>query len=554
MRTTTHSSGRQSAGASDEQQPRAPPASRDLPGFYFDAERNRYFPLSSRSGQGRRESESVQDSTSHTKGGCRASPNVNFNVLQILHKRELGANSSLRNACASNTFKQEYLETQASKPWVWSYREISGSADGAVEEFYANIQTNEGLQGANVITWGDSNGIFGVCEIMQSSAAEDGNDLLKPQQIFPPLGEVRLADTRSPPHLVPSRLGLISSSKVTAIRRLRNALDVDHGSMICTTLGSAWEGGAIYLLKQKQVYDECWRNGQHLPLNIVRCAVMDCSVWTAAYCAPTKATLGTSKGAVLVHLETSALTWLVHSKSDVLSQQCDLTGNLIFCGFRNGYISMVDIRSPLSRPRRMPFMQTRQEASSSTWRERNASRKEMVRKGLGVRQMEMQPKTTAAEVAQNFCESMRMKSAVCSLVLLQSDETYLLASAMNGDINLWDRRLVEKGPVLTYEGNHNTHSMLSLGVDASESLLASGGEDRTIRIWGLRSGRLLQTISGLPGVVHGFSSPTEFGNSRVNGWKSCLAEPLIKESHAWRMWLGLSSGLMYMHGAATNMV
>ena len=27
---------------------------------------------------------------------------------------------------------------------------------------------------------------------------------------------------------------------------------------------------------------------------------------------------------------------------------------------------------------------------------------------------------------------------------------------------------------LTYEGNYNTHSMLSLGVDASESLLLSG--------------------------------------------------------------------------------
>ena len=49
-----------------------------------------------------------------------------------------------------------------------------------------------------------------------------------------------------------------------------------------------------------------------------------------------------------------------------------------------------------------------------------------------------------------------------------------LHSCNNIQINLWDRRLCEKGSVLTYEGNYNTHSMLSLGVDASESLLMSG--------------------------------------------------------------------------------
>lgn len=33
---------------------------------------------------------------------------------------------------------------------------------------------------------------------------------------------------------------------------------------------------------------------------------------------------------------------------------------------------------------------------------------------------------------------------------------------------------MDKGPVLTYEGNQNSHSLIGLGVDASESLLASG--------------------------------------------------------------------------------
>jgi hypothetical protein len=53
-------------------------------------------------------------------------------------------------------------------------------------------------------------------------------------------------------------------------------------------------------------------------------------------------------------------------------------------------------------------------------------------------------------------------------------EFFLHSCCDDNQINLWDRRLCQKGPVLMYEGNYNTHSMLSLGMDASESLLMSG--------------------------------------------------------------------------------
>eukprot|EP00250_Pteridium_aquilinum_P004969 c1513_g1_i1 orf=124-1698(-) len=522
-------------------------SSRDIPGFYYDAERNRYFPTSSRGGQHQRKSELIQQNTRSFKDECTSSPNIESKVLQILSKREVGLNSRLGSSCTGNTFKQKYLETQASKPWIWSYG-ASTQADCAVEEFYAHIQTNEGLKGARVVTWGNNNGLDGVYEVMQSTTAKNVNVLVKPERIFPQSVAPLSTHPAGPPGLIPSSMVRVSSSKVTAIRKLRNTKDEDNGSLIFTTLGSGLEGGAIYLLKQRQVYDGSWNNGQPLPLETVRCAVTDSSVWTAAYCACDKATLGTSKGAALVHLETSSLRWLVHSRSDVLSQQCDLTGNLIFCGFRNGFIAMVDIRSSLTTPRRMPLIHTRPVSSSSSsfLRDKNALLKEAAENHVHWRQKRVPFRDKAAKVAQNFCETMRMQSAVCSLVLLHSDETYLLASAMNGDINLWDRRLVEKGPVLTYEGNQNSHSLLHLGVDASESLLASGGEDCGMRIWSLRSGKLLQTISGLPGIVHTFSSTSESTHSFVDS--------SINDSHTWRMWLGSSAGLMYMHGSATDSV
>jgi hypothetical protein len=45
-------------------------------------------------------------------------------------------------------------------------------------------------------------------------------------------------------------------------------------------------------------------------------------------------------------------------------------------------------------------------------------------------------------------------------------------------------------------------------------MICLGGENSTLRIWSIQSGRLLQTISGLPGVVTGFGSPSESGGYR----------------------------------------
>lgn len=41
-------------------------------------------------------------------------------------------------------------------------------------------------------------------------------------------------------------------------------------------------------------------------------------------------------------------------------------------------------------------------------------------------------------------------------------------------IQQWDRRMVEKGAVRTYEGHYNTHTTLQLGIDPTETFLISG--------------------------------------------------------------------------------
>lgn len=531
---------------------------KDLPGFYFDVERNRYFPKSFRSGRsgpGRQEIKNLeQEKALKNKVECEPSSNVDTGVLQLLHQREVGR-SPVPGSCKSTTaFKRQYLEIQTSQPRVWSYRGFPGSADGAVEQFHANFQTHEGFKEANVLACGGSNISFGICEILQSNDAKVKDHAYYPRPLFPSDGSN--IGTERPPHLSPPQSLPISSSKLTAIKRLGTGQDAHDGSVILTTLGSAGEGGALYLLKQGQYEDECWENGQPLPFNIQRSVFTDCSVWTTACSGSAKATLGTSRGAALVNLDRSSLEWLFHSKSDVLSQQCDSTGNIVLSGFRNGSISTVDTRVPLPRPRRLPARQNSQELSLSAWRQQRVSIHGHIKKSSSSKFRHgvagKYSRTQADDRTYSHAKSMQMGSAICSMVLLHSDETYLLASSMNGNIQLWDRRLVEKGPVLSYEGNCNSHSMLQLGIDPSETLFASGGEDCSIRIWSLRSGKLLQTISHLPSPAYRVCSPIELGRSTTYGWSSTFKDNVYEQEHAWGMWIGSFSELLYVHSGATH--
>ncbi|KAH7442126.1 hypothetical protein KP509_03G072100 [Ceratopteris richardii] len=456
-------------------------------------------------------------------------PDVDNNALQILFDREIG------NPHRASAFQKEYMKIKAHKPRIWSYGPTS-CADGAVEEIITCIQTEEGLKRANIIVWGDSKGFLGVSEVFRPGFTDDRSPIEEPKCIFPCSQELTSVSAYLPPCLAPVHLSRKSSSKITAIKKLKTINEVDNESLIYTTLGSGFQGGTLHIFKCCDTDD-----GFDQQILSATCAVMDCSVWTASYASPEKATLGTSEGAAVVELERSVLRWLIRSQSDILSQECDLQGNLVFCGFRNGYISMIDMRAPSSMPKRMPSMHDRSNTTSSvlTFSKARSKKSEKGNKNLIHAKKENRPfRDKATEIAKNFTECMRMNSAVCSLLLLRSDESYLLASAMNGDIYLWDRRHLGKGPVLTYKGNQNSYLPLCLGVDASEALLASGGEDAAVRIWSLHSGKLLQIISQLPAIVYNFSTPTNSTSLSYAG-AGC---------HAWKMWLGTSAGVMYLHG------
>ncbi|KAL0352633.1 UNVERIFIED_CONTAM: hypothetical protein Sangu_0844600 [Sesamum angustifolium] len=137
-----------------------------------------------------------------------------------------------------------------------------------------------------------------------------------------------------------------------------------------------------------------------------------------------------------------------------------------------------------------------------------------------------------------------MPSSICCLASLKLWDRYFLASSMDGSIKLYDHRLTHRGPVQSYEGNVNSHTRIELGIDPSEKVVMSGGEDCYIRLWNIKSGELLfkdRFMNSIPSTVcwpriGGLLELTKDGQDHRCYW----------QDHSLGAWLGSYEGVFYM--------
>ncbi|KAJ6846006.1 uncharacterized protein M6B38_278185 [Iris pallida] len=261
-----------------------------------------------------------------------------------------------------------------------------------------------------------------------------------------------------------------------------------------------------------------------------------------------------NSGAALIDLETRASSWVYRTRSDILSQQFDHSGNIVLCGQRNGAIIAVDVRQKQSRCLEVPS--TSLTTSSSVRHDKRSTKQKF-------------------EIKDTSTSGPFLPSSVCSLVALRSDDQYFLGGSMDGSIKLFDRRLLQRGAVQSYEGHVNSHSNLQLGVNPSETLILSGflsscltlslvfcwaiftfhrskksisgGEDCCVRMWSLKSSELVFEENVSNSIIS-----TVCWRRGMDGFlrRSTLFEdnPLeINHSHG--AWLGSVDGIHYMHVA-----
>lgn len=300
-----------------------------------------------------------------------------------------------------------------------------------------------------------------------------------------------------------------------------------------TTLGSGDSRGSVYILNLTKALDyDASAVRLHKSSTI---ASFNHTIWTAdCNNNGTRAVIGTNSGAALIDLETRASSWVYRTRSDILSQQFDHSGNIVLCGQRNGAIIAVDVRQKQSRCL---------EVSSTSL---TTSGVHKVFRPPPVRHDKRSTKQKF-EIKDTSTSGPFLSSSVCSLVALRSDDQYFLGGSMDGYIKLFDRRLLQRGAVQSYEGHVNSHSYLQLGVNPSETLILSGGEDCCVRMWSLKSSKLVFEENVSNSIVS-----TVCWRRGMDGFlrRSTLFEDNPLEiNHSLGAWLGSVDGIHYMHVA-----
>ncbi|KAL5197770.1 hypothetical protein ABZP36_001282 [Zizania latifolia] len=479
----------------------------ELPGFYYDPEKNRYFPIRGPiPGAATRlppPPPPADPPLSQAAEGCRK----RARQAELLHAREMYGGGVIVSNNRKSTFMRQCQYAQASQPMVWKYKGTTLVADRALQQLYAMIQTPNGLKESRLVVTGSMNGtvrLYGLGTAVTSF--EDEMEFL-PEPAWTPLLKQKASVNSALASMWSCETAFSNfSSSVTCIKKLEHhfpdAANTNSSiqralypqlaaytihiivSMIAhilkcafhflyftcnffmslvyltsqnmvATLGSGESGGSVYIMDLSNTIDFAMGSLSAYRQNNIRIASIDRTIWTADCNSDgTQAVIGTNCGAALLNLETRAFLWLYHCKSDILSQQLVQSGNVVLCGLRNGSIVPVDIRQ-----------------------NHNDHRTELASPGTARRTVPLPPRrrnrwrTQAGNTKSSRAVS--MSSAVCSLVALSSDEHYFLGSSMDGFIKLFDLRLIQKGPIQSYAGHTNSHTHLPLVVDPSETLLMS---------------------------------------------------------------------------------
>ncbi|XP_006341894.1 DDB1- and CUL4-associated factor 4 [Solanum tuberosum] len=462
---------------------------KELPGFYYDAEKNRYFPIKGPipgSSKKRKSPSPIVSTKERDKGKCMKSRSN-----KLLHVREL-CGKVIASRKGKLNFQMEFLKKQASYPQIWKYDGTQRIVNSALEHLTVDQNTPEGLVQTDILLTGGMNGSLCIFEV--GKVGQEFNQGVKclPDRVWPLKDRYGEGYYDSPGHVwrprgaflhMPSNISCIKMSQ----KHPAPVSDASLKHILITTLGAESSGGTVNILNLSEPLDL----NSSIPTDRTRIseiASFECTVWTADCSHDQKqAVVGTNRGAAMLDIETGVKSWVCRSKSDVFSIQFDNSENIVLCGLRNGTILSIDTRQkPGEFSGRLPQNRIPCHSNGSSSRFKSSARDSFQIKGK-----------------MYHCNTISMPSSVCCLASLRLYDQCFLASSMDGSIKLYDLRLM-RGAIQSYEGNKNSHSRIQLGVDPSEIMVMSGGEDYHLRLWSIKSGELLfddKFMDSIPSVV-----------------------------------------------------
>eukprot|EP00873_Tetraselmis_striata_P023994 jgi/Tetstr1/444258/TSEL_032150.t1 len=469
---------------------------RDLPGFYWDEGKGRYFKIPPGGGPSRparppkqktparSTSRAGRDSKADSKGQRqrlqppaqkghqRREPSGKRrdhlqSLLALLRGRERGCiyASGMRGRPASaHTVQASVHEVRAksmsaSGPLAGTPSlSLAGQATSAVEFFPLQTQTDSGLKCMPSLLCGSSSE---KCITQLTFLPSDGDNL--PFDMNPAWrSQYRPNVTIAYKHTSPS----------TCISPWRSAPD-EHPSMVgfCWLGGGALPGEFSFHSAQGVVGAAASAHRSHRPFRTAFPRQASVHVRGTIWCSDMlpgrpHVALGTSAGSLLYDLERGGqgnrpLLSLPAHGSDVLTQVY-YGESSVLRGLRNGWINLIDTRQAYRAPR-------------------------------------------------SAAGSVRMKSSVTSVLpLSDAAPNAIVGASVNGHITMWDIR--KQSQVMHFLGHRNSFTRYNLALSQpGGSLLAAGGADNCVRVWSTRTGRLLGT--------HGpFASAMPCCTFAFNGW------------------------------------
>ncbi|CAD6227092.1 unnamed protein product [Miscanthus lutarioriparius] len=137
---------------------------KELPGFYYDPEKNRYFPIRAPiPGAAVRRCPPPAPAVPPLPADTTGCSRKRARRPELLSAREMhGGGVIFSNSAARSTFKQQWHYAQASQPMVWKYQATTSVADKALEQLDAMIQTPQGLKESRMVVTGSMNGLIGL--------------------------------------------------------------------------------------------------------------------------------------------------------------------------------------------------------------------------------------------------------------------------------------------------------------------------------------------------------------------------------------------------------
>ncbi|KAK0602184.1 hypothetical protein LWI29_031146 [Acer saccharum] len=267
----------------------------ELPGFNFDAEKNRYFPIKGPIPGTSRSPSTAQNSNAKPTQAIN-SHGTRARTSKLLLVRELSGNVlSLRKGKCN--FKEEFQKRLVSQPTVWKYR-TENIGDSALEQIRMDVITPEGEYETDFLLTGSVKGYLSVFEAGNVGQEIYNEEKCIPEQVWPPIKENKEESYKAPD-----------------LRLKRDGPAIKMSSTVSCIKSTANVSTDSYFNLRRALYP--FMISDFIDSTLFTINVSFISYFVNTIDNPE----GTGLGAALVNLDKGTQSWVFHCKSDVLALQ-----------------------------------------------------------------------------------------------------------------------------------------------------------------------------------------------------------------------------------------